>query len=694
MAQHQSGSGPAEPRTTLTHRLRVVASWLAGLVALTGALALAGWIFDIPQLRGASPAIRFNTGALLILTGVTLLILARRVARPLWLAATFSWIITITAWLTLAQYLTGLDFGIDNLLFRHPVENSVYVGRMSVVSAVGLFLLGSALVLLSLTRIRRRLVYLQRLTLTALAVGLLALLGYLYHAHFFTQVDPSFGAISPRTTLALLGAALAILMLTPSGPVSLPFSAPTSAGSAARRLMFIHLPWLLAAMMVLARMQDAGLLSDGVAPALRNLVLLAALLGFGWRSFGKLDRSERGIARALKAAELAREEARAEVAQRTAALTATTLKAEAARARLQAVMESAPDLIAAIDGDYRFVLANQSYVEAIRHDHGASVTPGMRYQEIFEGSQDDCDRGLKAWHRALTGERFRSVDEITQADGSVRIYDRAYGPVIDSSGYVIGAVKVVRDISERRRLEGEAAQNRLLVEQRNRDLETLLHVISHDLKEPLRSIESFSRLLATRHARDLDVKGHDFLDRVVKATGRMGQLLEEIQLLARARQAEPALSQIDGDEVVREVLARLEGTIRESNSTVTVEPLMPSLRVQRVWATQALYNLVANALKFRAAGLPADVQVTPWRQGGLTGFQVLDRGPGVPVEQSDRIFELFQRGVGREVPGTGAGLAIVRQIAERHGGRAWVEPRRGGGSVFTVAFATDGDRAA
>jgi signal transduction histidine kinase len=246
----------------------------------------------------------------------------------------------------------------------------------------------------------------------------------------------------------------------------------------------------------------------------------------------------------------------------------------------------------------------------------------------------------------------------------------------------------------RRSLEQEAAETRRLLEQRNRDLETLLHVISHDLKEPLRSIESFSRLLAGRYEEQLDAKGLDFLGRVVKAAGRMGQLLDEIQLLARARQAAPASGPVDGEDVVQEVLARLDAAIREASATVTVEPPMPRLAVERVWVTQALYNLVANALKFRQEGRPADVRVVPWRRLGHAGFQVLDRGPGVPVEQSERIFQLFQRGVGREIPGTGAGLAIVRQIAERHGGQAWVEPRQGGGSVFTVTFALDGGRAA
>jgi signal transduction histidine kinase len=112
--------------------------------------------------------------------------------------------------------------------------------------------------------------------------------------------------------------------------------------------------------------------------------------------------------------------------------------------------------------------------------------------------------------------------------------------------------------------------------------------------------------------------------------------------------------------------------------------------VDKTWATQAIYNLIANALKFSREGEAPDVEVAPYRPEGpgrnAVGIVVRDRGPGIAPEHTERIFQLFQRAVGREVEGTGAGLAIVRQIAERHGGSAWVEPRQGGGSEFIITF--------
>lgn len=664
--------------------------------------------------------------------------------------------------------------------------------------AAGIVALGAAAILIALRPTRARARLAEQIAIAVALLGVATLLGHIYHARWLLSVR--YGAIPLDTTIGILAGALGVLLLVPSAPAMSLMCSTSIAGREARRLVFLYAPLVLLMAALLTAWEFAGWLTAGEAEAFRTLAFLLAMFGFGWRAFRDLDRAEYSLTQALGQGEKIKTALQAELMQRTSALTATSLRAEAARAQLQAVVESAPDLIAAIDPDFHQVVANRAYLTAFRGDY---EQPALR----------------AAWARALAGERFTSEDEIPRFDGTPAIWERAYGPVKDGRGHVIGAVGVLRDITARRALEHEAAASRRLLEAvlhhtpagvfvkqadgryilanpvfgrmahrdpatipgcrdddlfapdvaagaresdrwaleqraaherevtltlpggdqrtflvskapmpdgqggwwlcgvatdmtdqkradaalkrseldlagRNRDLETLLHVISHDLKEPLRSIESFSRLLASRHGTQLDPRGADFLERVVKAAGRMGRLLEEIQLLARARRAEPADAEVDGGEIAQEVLARLDGAIREASATVVVDPALPSLRVERVWATQALYNLVANALKFRRPGAPADIAVTAWRRDGLAGFQVLDRGPGVPAEQSERIFQLFQRGVGREVPGTGAGLAIVRQIAERHGGRAWVEPRPGGGSAFTVVFAAEGERAA
>jgi signal transduction histidine kinase len=239
------------------------------------------------------------------------------------------------------------------------------------------------------------------------------------------------------------------------------------------------------------------------------------------------------------------------------------------------------------------------------------------------------------------------------------------------------------EIAERGRARAEIAA-------KNRDLETLLYVTSHDLREPLRAIENFSRIVNDRYSERLDDKGQDFLRRIISGAQRLNRLLDDILTLSRSQRIGVPSEEVDGESIVSEALKHLEGKINATGARVHVAKDFQGLRVDKTWATQAIYNLIANALKFSREGEAPDVEVAPYRPEGpgrnAVGIVVRDRGPGIAPEHTERIFQLFQRAVGREVEGTGAGLAIVRQIAERHGGSAWVEPRQGGGSEFIITF--------
>jgi signal transduction histidine kinase len=228
----------------------------------------------------------------------------------------------------------------------------------------------------------------------------------------------------------------------------------------------------------------------------------------------------------------------------------------------------------------------------------------------------------------------------------------------------------------------------------NRELETILYVISHDLREPLRAIEQFSRVVIDRYSERVDARGRDLLARTARAAVRMRTLLDDLLELSRARRVRPPDDGVDGAEIVAEALDRLSTRIEETGAKVRIARDLARVRADRTWAVAALYNLLANALKFTREGERPQIEIAPYRDArdGTTGFRVLDKGPGVAPEHAERIFRLFQRAVGREVEGTGAGLAIVAAVAERHGGRAWVQPRDGGGSEFIITFPDRGSQ--
>ncbi len=267
--------------------------------------------------------------------------------------------------------------------------------------------------------------------------------------------------------------------------------------------------------------------------------------------------------------------------------------------------------------------------------------------------------------------------------------------IINSIGFLLCvSVSLITAMYHRNQIE----QDRLRTLQKkttelnkiNQELETLLFVVSHDLKEPLRAIESFSDIVNRRYADQLDLKAQDFLNRVVNASHRLRELLNHILTIFQIRQMENTTRQsIAGDTIIEVVLGRLEEIIQKNEVEILVSSDLPVLKVNKNWAVEALYQLIDNALKYTHESQSAKIEVDSYKGPKGCGFVVKDRGIGVTPEYAERIFVLFQRRVGRGVEGTGAGLAIVRQIAQQHNGQAWMKEREGGGSEFFITFGED-----
>jgi predicted ATPase/signal transduction histidine kinase/tRNA A-37 threonylcarbamoyl transferase component Bud32 len=220
----------------------------------------------------------------------------------------------------------------------------------------------------------------------------------------------------------------------------------------------------------------------------------------------------------------------------------------------------------------------------------------------------------------------------------------------------------------------------------NQDLERLLYSIAHDLKEPLRAVQSFSELLVHRDGGQLDDQQRDHLGRIFQAGQHLRNLLEAIRVIAKIRRIEGPHPPVPGERLVQQALKRLGPAIQRTRATVRVAGELPRLAVDPRWASEALYQLVQNALQYTRDGQSPEIDIEPYDGSEGVGFVVKDRGTGIPDEQAESVFELFRRAVGREMPGTGAGLAIVRQIATKHGGNAWLRHRTGGGTEVYITF--------
>jgi light-regulated signal transduction histidine kinase (bacteriophytochrome) len=218
------------------------------------------------------------------------------------------------------------------------------------------------------------------------------------------------------------------------------------------------------------------------------------------------------------------------------------------------------------------------------------------------------------------------------------------------------------------------------LEEMNTELQQFAYVASHDLQEPLRTITSFSQLLASRYRGNLDADADEFIGFIVTASRRMTDLINGLLQMVRLRKNTQPIATVPFERLLEEAEISLQAAIRESGARIEHGPL-PALVVDPVQFSQVLQNLISNAIRYRSAEPPV-VKINAKRDRGNWIFSVADNGCGFDPEFAERIFGLFQRLHGREVEGTGMGLSISRRIVERHGGRIWAESKEGEGATF------------
>jgi light-regulated signal transduction histidine kinase (bacteriophytochrome) len=215
----------------------------------------------------------------------------------------------------------------------------------------------------------------------------------------------------------------------------------------------------------------------------------------------------------------------------------------------------------------------------------------------------------------------------------------------------------------------------------NADLAQFANAASHDLKEPLRKVASFSDLLAQRFRGRLDPDADKLISRIVDGATRMMALIDSILLYSKVGSETNSAEPVDLSAACRRIVDDLELPIRDNGAVVTCGHL-PSVVAVPSQIAQLFQNLIGNALKFHGKEAPR-VRISARRDGREWLFQVEDNGIGIDPKNTGQLFVMFRRLHSRaEYPGTGMGLAICKRIVERHGGRIWIESKPGEGSRF------------
>ncbi|MEM9090097.1 MAG: PAS domain-containing protein [Cyanobacteria bacterium P01_F01_bin.53] len=385
--------------------------------------------------------------------------------------------------------------------------------------------------------------------------------------------------------------------------------------------------------------------------------------------------------------------------------------------------------------DVKFAL-DQSSIVAITDARGRITEVNDRFCAIAEYNRSELigkthrlvnsghhssDFFQTMWQAITSGKVWQGEIKNRAKGGSYYWVDTTIVPILGPLGKPIQFVAIRNDITDRKQVEEALRQlnddlemqvkartkeveiRAKELERSNAELQQFAYVASHDLQEPLRTISSFTELLAQEYGDRLDGEAEEYIEFITDGALRMQQLIKDLLAYSRVNSRGKAFAPTDCEKVIKRVIGNLKFAIAESQAIVTHEPL-PEIFADESQIQQLFQNLISNALKFRGEK-PPQVHIsvvsqchaqakqdeehdpTSENQAPLR-FCVSDNGIGIEPAYREQIFEIFQRLHSRRIyAGTGIGLAICRKIVQRHGGRIWVEesPEKGAAFHFTLS---------
>ncbi len=303
-------------------------------------------------------------------------------------------------------------------------------------------------------------------------------------------------------------------------------------------------------------------------------------------------------------------------------------------------------------------------------------------QTRFPDTDEPIPYERQPFIRALHGETVVEEVAVRRVDTGEEVILRSAAAPVLLDGAVVGAVALNTDITHEKQVELERERLLAALWSSNEELSQFAYVVSHDLQAPLRAITSFTQLLKRRHSAQLGEDAQLIISSILEGTQNMNQLISAVLQYARAGQQSPALQPIALSGVIEGVLLTLSPEITATGATVKCLTEMPVVETDWVQISQVFQNLVSNALTYRKQDVVPRIEISSMVEEAECVVTVADNGIGIESTYFEKIFEPLKRLHGRELPGTGIGLAICRKIIQRFGGRIWVESELGVGSKF------------
>ncbi|HRG08922.1 MAG TPA: CHASE3 domain-containing protein [Cyclobacteriaceae bacterium] len=349
------------------------------------------------------------------------------------------------------------------------------------------------------------------------------------------------------------------------------------------------------------------------------------------------------------------------------------LQLKSASAEIQDLYNYAPCGYLSVDATTTLININQTLLDWM----GYTASEVLKYPDLLsEQSKNEFRSRFK-----YEIDEYQTKGYVNGLEFEFMRKDKSIFPVLvnatavfDDSGKFLKSRTTVFDNTARKDAENRADQLR-------KEMEAFTYSVSHDLRAPLRFIGGYAQMLEEDYKERLDAEGNRILATIQKNAERMGHLIDDLLDFSRMGRKELMMATINFDQVVSEVLEEFQ--LKQAvNIEVTSQPL-GNVRADRSMIKQVWINLISNAIKYSRKQPISKIEIGRIDTDSEIHFYVKDNGVGFDMQYSHKLFEVFQRlHKVQEFEGTGVGLALVKRIVVRHGGRVWAASRTGEGAIF------------
>lgn len=366
------------------------------------------------------------------------------------------------------------------------------------------------------------------------------------------------------------------------------------------------------------------------------------------------------------------------VKQRTAELTATQTSLQLSEEKYRKIIEEVGDVV--YTSDYKGYFTYINPVSKRLTGYTESEMIGKHFTELIDPEwKEKVVKYYKEQFDNKINETLYSFPIITKSGEKKWVEQTVIQ--LRAGDRITGHQAVVRDVTERIKIEKEIEKKSEELAASNLELEQFAYVASHDLQEPLRTIANFVGLLDKKYSGKTDQDAQQYFTFVTNATSKMQNLIKDLLEYSRVGR-NMKFDQVNCNDVLTGVIAGIDVSIKESNAKITFSKL-PVLKGNEIELGRLFQNLINNAIKFRKKNSTPEISITVQEKEKEYLFAIKDNGIGIDEKHINKLFIIFQRlHTDAEYPGTGIGLATCKKIVALHGGKIWVESKLAEGSTF------------